>query len=113
MKKINLFAAAVLALASTYASAQGMSGMSMPAKPAASAAALPFVNGEVTKVDATKGVVMLRHEDIPNLSMPAMTMGYAVADKSLLTGVKAGDKVQFQADMVKGKATVVTLKPAN
>ncbi|HEY9029620.1 MAG TPA: hypothetical protein VIP05_35355 [Burkholderiaceae bacterium] len=46
MKKINLFAAAVLALASTYASAQSMSGMSMPAKPAASATALPFVNGE-------------------------------------------------------------------
>ena len=110
MKTTNLLATTVLALASAYASAQGMS---MPAKPAASAAALPFVQGEVTKVDATSGVVVLRHADIPNLSMPAMTMGYAVSDKSLLAGVKAGDKVQFQADMVKGKATVMALQRAN
>ncbi len=113
MKTMNLLAAAVLALASAYASAEGMPGMSMSAKPAASTATLPFVQGEVQKVDATTGVVVLRHADIPNLSMPAMTMGYAVADKSLLTGVKAGDKVQFQADMVKGKATVTALKRAN
>ena len=113
MKTLNLLAAVTLALASAYASAQGMSSMSMPAKAAASAVALPYVQGEVTKVDAASGVVVLRHADIPNLSMPAMTMGYAVADKSLLAGVKAGDKVQFQADMVKGKPTVMALKRAN
>ena len=113
MKTTNLLATTVLALASAYASAQGISAMPMPAKTAASAAALPFVQGEVTKVDAASSVVVLRHADIPNLSMPAMTMGYAVADKNLLAGVKAGDKVQFQADMVKGKATVMALKRAN
>jgi Cu/Ag efflux protein CusF len=113
MKTINLFAAALLALASAHASAEGMSGMAMPAKPAASATALPFVQGEVQKVDASNGVIVLRHADIPNLSMPAMTMGYAVADKSLLTGLRAGDKVQFQANMVKSKATVTALRRVN
>jgi len=113
MKTINAFAATALALASAYASAQGTAAMSMPAKSAASATALPFVQGEVRKVDATNGVVVLRHADIPNLSMPAMTMGYAVAEKSLLVNVKAGDKVLFQADMIKGKATVTVLQPVN
>lgn len=110
MKTINILAVTALAIASSHTFAQGMSGMPMSAKPAASAAALPFVQGEVTKVDASNGSVTLRHADIPNLSMPAMTMAYAVANKSLLTGLKAGEKVRFQADMVNGKATVTELK---
>lgn len=113
MNTNNLFAATVLALASAYASAQGMSGVSMTAKPAAAAAALPFVQGEVQRVDTSNGIVVLRHADIPNLAMPAMTMGYGVTDKDLLANVKAGDKVLFQADMVKGKPTVTAIRRGN
>ena len=113
MKTINVVAGTVLALASAHACAQGPSAMAMPAKSAASATALPFVRGAVRKVDATNGMVVLRHANIPNLSMPAMTMGYVVADKSLLANVKAGDKALFQADMVKGNATVTALQPVS
>lgn len=86
--------------------------MQMPMKPTASApaSAMPLVNGEVRKLDSTTGLIVLKHEDIPNLSMPAMTMGFETAEKKMLNGIKVGDKVRFQAEMVKGKATVTELK---
>ena len=84
----------------------------MPANPAAGAsAAMPLVDGEVRKVDAVKGLIVLRHGDIPSIAMPAMTMEFDVADKKLLDGLKVGDKVKFQAQMVNSKATVTELKP--
>ncbi|WP_431257621.1 copper-binding protein [Roseateles chitinivorans] len=110
--KTTLILSAVLALGTaTIARAQGMS---MPMKPASSPseAALPLVDAEVRKVDLSKGLVVLRHGDIPNLAMPGMTMGFDVADKKMLDGLKVGDKVKFQVEMVKGKATVTELKPA-
>ena len=105
-----LLCAFVLAVASG-AQAQGMS-MSTPMKPATSAEkpAMPLVDAEVKKVDMDKGLIVLKHGDIPNLGMPAMTMGFDVADKKMLKGVKAGQKVKFQAEMVGGKATVTTLE---
>jgi len=95
----------------------GTTGLSMaqsmqePMKPAASAsaAAMPLVNGEVRKLDPATGLIVLRHGDIPNLAMPAMTMGFEIAEKKMPDGVKVGDKVRFQAEMVKGKATVTEL----
>jgi Cu/Ag efflux protein CusF len=36
----------------------------------------------------------------------------ANADKMMLRGLKVGQKVKFQAEMVGGKATVMELKPA-
>jgi Cu(I)/Ag(I) efflux system membrane protein CusA/SilA len=108
MNHFKRFAVAVLAVAAAHAVAQG--AMPMPPKPAASAAALPLVEGEVRKVDLEKNFVVLRHGDIPNLGMPAMTMGFDVAHRKMLEGLKAGDKVRFQAAMVKGKATVTELE---
>jgi Cu/Ag efflux protein CusF len=107
MRTANAFAAIALAVASTLTFAEGMS---MPGKAAASAPTMPLVQAEVRKVDLQKGMVVLRHGEIPNLAMPAMTMGFDVADQRMLDGLKAGDKVRFQAEMVKGKATVTELK---
>ena len=43
--------------------------------------------------------------------MPPMTMGFDVVDKAMMSGIKAGDKVLFQAEMREGKAMVTELKP--
>ena len=110
MKITHLLSAlALVAASSTHT--QGMS-MSMRMKPAASAAksSMPLVDAEVKKVDLDKAMVVLKHGDIPNLGMPGMTMGFDVADKKMLKGLKAGQKVKFQAEMVAGKATVTELK---
>jgi Cu/Ag efflux protein CusF len=108
---LNLLLAGVVLVSASTAQAQGMS-MSMPMKPAASAAkaTMPLVDAEVKKIDLEKGLIVLNHGDLPNLGMPAMTMGFDVADKKVLKAVKAGDKVKFQAEMVGGKATVTELK---
>ena len=101
-----------LALGLVVAVGAQAQGMSMPMKPAASASksTMPLVNAEVKKVDLEKGLIVLKHGDIPNLGMPAMTMGFDVADKKMLKDVKVGQKVKFQAEMVGGKATVTTLQ---
>lgn len=113
MKFSHLLAALSLFAAAGAHAQQGMSGMSMPMKPAASDAksAMPLVDAEVKKVDLEKGLIVLNHGDLPNLGMPAMTMGFDVSDKKMLKNVKVGQKVKFQAEMVGGKATVTELKP--
>lgn len=123
MKKALCFTLALAAAAAV--SAQGMkmpmeggksmNGMSMDggkAAPTASApkSSMPLVDGVVQKIDPAKGLIVLKHGDLPNLAMPAMTMGFDIADKKMLKAVKAGDKVKFQAEMVGGKATVTELK---
>ncbi|RCW66070.1 Cu/Ag efflux protein CusF [Pseudorhodoferax soli] len=109
MNLCHILTAAVLAATAVHASAQGMS---MPTKPAAaSTATMPLVDGEIRKLDPAAGLVVLKHGDIPNLAMPGMTMGFEVEDKKMLNGLKVGDKVRFQAEMIKGKAIVTDLKP--
>ncbi len=52
--------------------------------------------GEVVVVDKAAGKVKLKHEAIPELDWPAMTMFFAVADKSQLESLAVGDQVEFQ-----------------
>ncbi len=109
MKTLTTLIATVLLGSAGLSVAQSMQ-MPMKASPAASAvSAMSLVNGEVRKLDPATGLIVLRHGDIPNLAMPAMTMGFEIADKKMLDGFKVGDKVRFQAEMVKGKATVTEL----
>jgi Cu(I)/Ag(I) efflux system protein CusF len=73
-------------------------------------AALPLVDGEVRKVDLSAQKITLKHGEIKNLDMPAMSMVFKVKDPALLDKVKAGDRVQFAAEDVNGALTVVTLE---
>jgi Cu/Ag efflux protein CusF len=41
-----------------------------------------------------------------------MTMVYAVSDPKLLSSVKAGDKVNFEAEQVNGQLTVTKIEKA-
>ncbi|MBI5716324.1 MAG: copper-binding protein [Burkholderiales bacterium] len=79
--------------------------------PAATAtAATEMTDGEVRKVDAEAAKVTLKHAEIKNLDMPAMTMVFVVRDKVMLAKVKAGDKVKFRAVNEDGKLTVTELE---
>lgn len=76
--------------------------------PAAAAAITgAMTSAEVRKVDTDQGKITLKHEAIANLDMPAMTMVFRVAQPEMLKELKAGDKVQFQAESANG-AIVVT-----
>lgn len=58
------------------------------------------------RVDKERGEVVLKHGDLPNLGMPAMTMAFNVSAPSTLEKLKAGDKVRFSAEIVNGKPTI-------
>jgi Cu/Ag efflux protein CusF len=86
----------------------------VPAQPAAQPATanLPTVSGTVEKVDTGAGKITLDHGAIPNLNMDAMTMVFRAQDPAILKSVKAGDKVQFQADRVNGQLSVISIRKA-
>lgn len=112
MKSLLLIAALPLAAGAFQAHAQGMTAPK-ESKPAATTAraAPPFIDAEVTEVDTKGATVTLKHEDIPNLNMPAMTMPFEVADPKMLTGLKAGDKIRGQFDTVQGKMLMIKVEP--
>jgi Cu/Ag efflux protein CusF len=67
-----------------------------------------MTEGEVRKVDKSRGKITLKHGEIKNLDMPPMTMVFGVRDKALLDKVKAGDKVKFAADKDAAGDLIVT-----
>ena len=73
-------------------------------------AALPLSEAEVRKVDLDARKITLKHGEIKNLDMPAMSMVYQVKDPSLLAKVKAGDKIRFTADKINGAYTVLSIE---
>jgi Cu/Ag efflux protein CusF len=79
---------------------------------AAIAQTVPEVAGEVKNVDQSAGEVTLKHDRIPNLDMEGMTMAFKASDPAMLKNLKAGDKVEFQADMVHGDLVVISIKKA-
>lgn len=68
-----------------------------------------MVKGEVVKVDKAAGKLTLKHGPIKKLDMDGMTMVFRVADPAMLDRVKAGDKVEFEADRVNGAITVTKI----
>jgi Cu/Ag efflux protein CusF len=68
--------------------------------------------GEVRKVDKDAKKITLKHQEIRNLEMPAMTMVFVVKDPGMLDRVKRGDKVRFTAEKVGGAITITSIEPA-
>lgn len=102
MKIPQLLLAAVLAGVSAAALAQHSAH-----QPAAAAAATRMSDGEIRRIDLEKGTVLLKHGDIPNLGMGAMTMGFKLKDPAAAKDLKVGDKVKFAVEQ-QGETLVVT-----
>ena len=96
-----LFAAALLTSAPAWAQAPAADSHAAH-HPAANAQQADLSEGEVTRVDVAALKVTLRHGELKNLNMPPMTMVFRVQDAALLAPLKAGDKVRFRAEQVKG-----------
>ena len=71
-----------------------------------------MVAGEIRKVDREAKKITIRHEAMPPLDMPAMTMVFQVKDPALLEQVKAGDKVRFEAEKLGGAYMLLRIEPA-
>jgi Cu(I)/Ag(I) efflux system periplasmic protein CusF len=79
---------------------------------AQSAPSTGMIDGEVRKVDKDARKITLRHGEIKQLDMPAMTMVFPVKEPTMLDKVKAGDKVKFKAENIGGKLTVTVIEAA-
>lgn len=70
----------------------------------------PVVKGVVRKIDLASARASVKHEEIPNLNMPGMTMSFAVQDPQVLNGLVVGDQIHFVADEVDGELTILWLE---
>jgi len=71
---------------------------------------LPEVSGEVRKVKPKTGKITIRHEPIPNLDMPGMTMVFRTEEGTDISQYKKGDKVSFTVIEKNGKMMIVTIE---
>jgi Cu(I)/Ag(I) efflux system protein CusF len=78
MKRLALLAAGLVLALSAYA------------------ADVHKASGVVTRVDAAKNKVTIKHEPIKSLQWPAMTMAFTVKDKAMLEKMPKGKKVDFE-----------------
>lgn len=76
----------------------------------AGALAAEYTKGEVKKIDEAQKKLTIKHEELKNLEMPAMTMVFVVADEAMLGKVKVGQMIEFVADRVNGRITVTEIK---
>jgi Cu/Ag efflux protein CusF len=105
MKRFIILAAAMLAFP---AFADNQEKTNAPV----AAAAVQLTDAEVRKVDKEAGKVTLKHGEIKNLDMPAMTMVFRVKESAMLDQLKPGDRIRFQAEKIGGQIVVTAMEPA-
>lgn len=99
--------ALVITAAMSLAIAPTAFSQSAKPEPTASAA---VSQGEVKKVDAEAGKLTIKHGELKNINMGAMTMVFEVADKAVLSQLKAGDAITFTADNRGGQLSAHDVK---
>lgn len=62
-------------------------------------------SGEVRRVDVAQGKITIKHGEIGELGLPAMTLVYTI-EPSLLAGIGPGDKVTFTASREGGQYVI-------
>jgi len=70
---------------------------------------LPMVAGEIKKVKP--GKITIKHEEIPNLDMPGMTMVFRIDDDAMVAELEKGDMVNFTVTERDGKMYIVAIEP--
>lgn len=92
----------------TFSKAFGVIGLMLAL--ASPAFAAEYTKGEVTKIDEKQKKITIKHEELKNLEMPAMTMVFVVADEAMLDKVKVGQSIEFVAERVNGRITVTEIR---
>ena len=73
--------------------------------------ATDMTDGEIRKVDKDSKKITIKHAEIKNLDMPAMTMVFQVKDAAMLETLKVGDKIRFKAVSEKGAFVIAEVIP--
>ena len=93
----------------------GFSTTATTAGPPAAAASGPVHKGEgtVDAIDLTAGSLTMTHDPIPSLKWPAMTMDFQIANRSLLDGLRTGQRVRIEiVQKAPGEFMIVRIAPA-
>ncbi|MDR5736026.1 copper-binding protein [Caballeronia sp. LZ025] len=113
MKKLIVATAAFAAVVATLAFAgDDMAGMNMSTKSSAAKASsnAALTDAEIKNVDATTGMITLKHGALENVGMPPMTMAFKAKDAAMVKRVHEGDKVRVRIENVNGNLTIVRLE---
>jgi Cu(I)/Ag(I) efflux system periplasmic protein CusF len=108
-----IYAIYIVLLFSISAHAAEENATRSPLEVKTATAKLPMTAGEITKVDKESGKVTIKHGEIKNLDMPPMTMVFRMSDPVMLEKIKAGDKINFRAEKIKGNFTVTEFESVN
>jgi len=109
--KSTKIAALILSIAAAGASvAAGIDGMEQPNAQASATAASEYSEGEILTLYKGDGQVTIKHGEIKNLHMSAMTMMFGVKEKSMLDKLRVGDKVKFKALEKSGALMITEIK---
>lgn len=65
-------------------------------------------SGEVRRVNVIEGKITIKHGNIPELELTAMTLVYRI-DPVLLVDITPGDKVKFKARRDAGQYVIVMI----
>ncbi len=77
---------------------------------ATSALTAEYTTGVVKKVKTKTNQITIDHGPLKNLGMDAMTMVFKAGNDEILGQLKEGKKIEFVAERVKGKLTIVEIK---
>ena len=112
--KTRLLSLATMLVAVGACAAQTQMPAESPSRPGkkvpSASPTMPLTEGRVERIDEQADEIVLEHGDLPNLAMPPMTMAFRVQDKSVLSRLKKGDRVRFNAEIVKGEPTVTRIE---
>jgi Cu(I)/Ag(I) efflux system periplasmic protein CusF len=112
MKRIVSGIAASVALASILSAAPVAAQHEHHHTAAPAASAVAPSEGTIKKIDKARGMVTIAHGPIANLGMDPMTMSFRVTAPKQLANLKAGDKVRFVADLVRGEIVIESIEAA-
>jgi Cu/Ag efflux protein CusF len=96
MKQLSILGAALVVAMAFSLPAHAM-GEKMPLENPATAHKISGT-GTVVSANAAKGSIILKHEPIPALGWPKMTMQFKARNKTQLEKLKKGDQVEFQLE---------------
>lgn len=106
----TLSAAVALADGADHGTHHPASSATAQPTPASASTAAEMSEGVIRKVDTEQKKITIRHGELKNLDMPPMTMVFQVADPAFVEQVKVGDEVNFVAEKIDGKFTVMRIE---
>ena len=66
--------------------------------------------GVITEIDTKEATLTVKHEPIPSLGWPSMTMPFRANPPSLLNGLKVGQKIDFDTNEGHGLPEITAIR---